>query len=217
MSFNYAQFNGPNLEKLFRTWHEILGWYEDETEDFPYWYLERTNIGHLALAVYQRDGIAVQEFSCLKGKEAEDSSGRADLYMKVPMGRGKSRPVELNIEAKQQWCSVAFNANSKAALATYLSRAEKDCRNLKDKAWRADLGAGIVFLLPYSKSVPTDRKDIRKQLKQFTVAVSKESKKLGASFAAFHYPALDNLLEISKNFSEHGWCPGITVIGKFVK
>jgi len=69
MAFKYLHYKGQNLERLFRKWDKILSWYEDELNDLPYWYLERTNIGHLALAVYEMSGIPIQEFTCRKGKE----------------------------------------------------------------------------------------------------------------------------------------------------
>ncbi len=217
MSFVYVHLNGPNLEKLFRTWHQILTWYEDETGDFPYWYLERTNIGHLALAVYQLGGVPVQEFSCVKGKGGGDSSGRADLYMSIPTGRRRPKNIEVNIEAKQHWCSVRFNEHSRSSLGTSLASAVQDCRNLKDTAWKADLGAGIVFILPYSKSMPSNRAELRKLVKAFTQSVSDESERLGASFLAFHYPSVATLEKISRDSLKYDWCPGIAVIGKFIK
>src|SRR5688572_11664955 len=112
MTFKYVHLKGPKkkpLGRLFETWHEILKWYEEKESDLPYWYSERTNIGHLALAVYDLSGIPVQEFSCRKGKGKEDSAGRADLYISVPNGRGS---MSLNIEAKHAWCSVTFSGSA---------------------------------------------------------------------------------------------------------
>jgi len=137
MALEYLHYKGPSLKKLFTKWDEILSWYEDEWEDLPYWYLERTNIGHLALAVYQLSGIPLQEFTCRKGKGARNSSGRADLYISVPNGAGRS--IDLNIEAKQAWCSISNSAGSMAMLRRGLGNAVSDCRRLKDKAWRAGM------------------------------------------------------------------------------
>lgn len=133
MSLKYYHFNGPRLERLFTKWDEILSWYEDEWDDLPYWYLERTNIGHLALSVYQLSGIPLQEFTCKKGKGAKSSSGRADLYMSIP--NGPTRYIDLNIEAKQVWCSITSLATSNAVLQASLEEAVRDCERLKEDAW----------------------------------------------------------------------------------
>jgi len=88
-------FHERHFRKLFTAWHEILNWYEEDImkDDLPYWYLERTNIGNLALATYQLSGFPLQEFSCVKGRGASRSDGRADLYTILPKrtaSRGKN-------------------------------------------------------------------------------------------------------------------------------
>lgn len=186
MAFKYDHFKGPKLELLFKRWHEILSWYEEEEQDLPYWYLERTNIGHLALAVYQLNGIPIQEFSCRKGRGAEDSSGRADLYVSIPNVNG--RPISLNIEAKQAWCSIKSTNGSRAILRSKLKEAIDDCKKIREKAWKAKLGCGLLFLTPYAKNMPSDKGDIAGQQRAFSNEVLKESKAAGANFVAFHYP-----------------------------
>jgi hypothetical protein len=216
MAFKFVHLKGPQkgLKRLCKTWHEILKWYEDQEKDLPYWYSERTNIGHLALAVYQLGGVPIQEFSCRKGKGKENSTGRADLYISMPNG---NRSLSLNIEAKHAWCSVTLNGS--AILKENLYEAVQDCKNLKEKAWKAHLGAGLVFLTPYAKTMPDHKTAISAQQRSFTNRVIQESKKAKANFIAFHYPTKDRLWKISLKYQSEAWswCPGIAVIGKLIR
>lgn len=203
------------MQRVFEKWDKILSWYEEETGDFPYWYLERTNIGHLGLAVYELSGIPLQEFSCTKGRRgAKKSVGRADLYISVPNKGGKS--IDVNIEAKQAWCSIQFSKRSKPVLRKALDAAISDCRHLKDKAWEARFCAAIVFLLPYANAMPKDNAEMARQLRAFTQSVSDECACIGVDFVAFHYPATKILKRISRKNAQYGWCPGIAVVGKLV-
>lgn len=214
MAFKFFHIRGPQLESLFKSWHDILSWYELEEQDLPYWYLERTNIGHLALAVYQRSGIPIQEFSCLKGRGAKNSSGRADLYITLP---NKSGPqTRINIEAKQAWCSVKFNDRSRATLNTKLEEAVDDCKKIKEKDWKEKDGMGLLFLIPYAKKMQKNKRDIAQEQCAFTTEVYEASKAAGASFVAFHYPLNTLLLKISRKNRKHDWCPGIAVVGKLI-
>jgi hypothetical protein len=213
MALRYYHFKGPKLEKLFTKWDKILSWYETEWEDLPYWYLERTNVGHLALAVYDLSGIPLQEFTCKKGRGAESSAGRADLYISIPNG---SRPIDLNIEAKQVWCSIANRTSQKLTLQQGLRKAVRDCKRLKEDAWKARYGVGVLFLLPYGKRMPDDISKIRTQRKLFAQFIAESSKDAGANFAAVHFPAIESLTKICRNVPDYAYCPGIAVIGKLV-
>jgi hypothetical protein len=214
MAFKFVQHKGPRMQKVFEKWDEILSWYEDKMNDFPYWYLERTNIGHLGLAVYQLNGIPTQEFSCQKGKGVKKSAGRADLHISMPRKGGTF--IDFNIEAKQAWCSIRFDERSKPILRNALNEAISDCKNLKETAWKAQFRAGIVFLLPYSNAMPKDKTEIGRRLRAFTQSVSDECAREGVDFVTFHYPAMKTLMRISQQNAHHGWCPGIAVIGKLV-
>lgn len=216
MAFKFVHFKGRNLEKLFHAWHQILAWYETEEKDLPYWYLERTNVGHLALAVYQLSGIPIQEFSVRKGKKSGGSSGRADLYFSLPNGTGT--PWTFNVEAKQAWCSIRFTGRSRSVLKNTLKKAVNDCNALKEEAWEASCGMGLLFLTPYAKCMPDDKATIAEQQRVFTDGVLEESKKAGANFVAFHYPTEDKLWNISRKYKKKPWhwCPGIAVIGKLI-
>jgi hypothetical protein len=215
MGLKYYHFKGPHLENLFQKWDEILSWYEDEWDDLPYWYLERTNIGHLALSVYQLGGIPLQEFTCRKGKGAKNSSGRADLYMSIP--NGSTRNIDLNIEAKQVWRSITARASSNSVIKAGLGKAVHDCRRLKEAAWRARYGLGVLFLLPYGKSMPANIAEVRRQKRSFSTFVSEQSRMAGANFAAIHFPKISTVVRICGNYGDYSWCPCIAVIGKLVR
>jgi hypothetical protein len=65
------------LRRLFRAWHSQLVEYEScLSDDLPYWYSERTNIGVLAAAALRLRGVvALEEYPIRQG----DRAGRADL------------------------------------------------------------------------------------------------------------------------------------------
>lgn len=218
MRFKYVHYKGRNYRSIFEKWHEILQWYEDaHSDDLPYWYLERTNVGHLALAVYQLNGFPLQEFSCSKGRGALNSVGRADLYISIPGSSStRERGYECNLEAKQVWCSLTLNAQVENLIENKLNEAVRDCRNLTDKYWMTDTGLGLLFVLPYGTVRDYDQLRVRDKLLHFSDDLTSCAKALDASFIALHYadPKVSIKLCRAGGFE---WCPGIAAIGKIAR
>ena len=60
-----------SLKSLFQTWHQILDSYDrklDEDDDSLTWHIERTHIGILASAAYNRSRLVLEEYSTQKRK-----------------------------------------------------------------------------------------------------------------------------------------------------
>jgi hypothetical protein len=72
------------ISKILIQWEENLKKYEAkyENEDSIHWYLERTNVGALATAVWMAGGVAIEEYSSKKNGE-RNYSGRNDLYFHI--------------------------------------------------------------------------------------------------------------------------------------
>jgi len=210
--------SASRFKRFFSEWHYMLEWFEkNDTSDLPYWYLERTNIGHLALASYQINGRPLQEFSMLKGRGAEKGPGRADLYIDFPPGAAGSRPCYLSIEAKQRWCPIKSEPKNleKAVQASLLS-AITDCRELNDKGWEDCQRIGISFILPYFKFTGSNFNDMTENiLMDFNSKLEKVAKSSRGDFIAIHYAPL-KVSKRRKFLSEYGWCPGIAIIGRFL-
>lgn len=219
--FFFFPYKRKSFHRLFRRWHEILEWYENENKtDLPYWYQERTNIGHLALASYQLNGQPLQEFSVIKGIGSKRSSGRADLYLYVPSSRyNLGQSINYIIEAKQDWCSPTLESVRKA-IKRSINSVMKDTRRLKDKEWKSIRKMGLVFLLPYKK-MGTKRitdmqiRELNKQLREFTDDIKRVSDEHKADFVAIHYSDLKKSCSF-KFTKRYLWCPGIVAIGKFL-
>jgi hypothetical protein len=212
--FFYYHFKGTNLKLLFKTWHDILSKFERTKY---YWYLERTNIGHIALAAYKRKGFPLQEFSIVKkgrtvrkiGSKKKSSNGRADLYLFIP----QLSHLDVNIEAKQLWYPLVNDSQSTDRIESGLRNAVKDCGDLKGAYGKKKLA--ILFVVPYStKKQKTDIGLFRKNMKQ-------EGARSEASFLAVHISPTristsKKLLYKDKN-NKYYWYPCIAVFGKYVK
>ena len=216
--FFYYHFKGPNLKVLFEEWHGILTWFEKKKylEDLPYWYLERTNIGHLALAAYQLSGFPLQEFSIVKkgkavskvGRKRAPSSGRADLYLYIPKLSG----FNVNIEAKQLWYPLVNASQSTDRIENSLKNAIKDCKDLRGSYGKKKLA--IVFVVAYST------KKLWEDISYFRNKMKAEGERLKVSFLTFHISpshismSKKRLLKDINN--KYYWYPCIAVFGKFV-
>jgi hypothetical protein len=213
------------FKRLFSEWHEILAWFEKkDPADLPYWHLERSNVGHLALAAYQINGRPLQEFSMTKGRGADKGLGRADLYICIPKGELGPRALYLSIEAKQRWCFMRAKPDKlKNAVKESLQGATSDCKELTDKEWQGCKRLGISFILPYIKTkeqnIKTKERNIygvsEKNLLRFTDALIEAARASKADFAAIHYAPL-HLSARQRFLEKYDWCPGIAVIGRFL-
>lgn len=213
--FNFIK--KPDVRRLFKTWDDILRWYEDKKpyQDIPYWYLERTNIGHLSLAAYKLSGYPLQEFSIKKWKDAEKSAGRSDLYIYIPKSNSGTE-LEFNIEAKQIWCSLdTKDTKLKDMIRKALKNARKDLKELKEKEWKASHSMALVFILLYkNKNVPHKRKNNKKKLlSEFNKQIKQIGKTVEANFVAIHYADIKMSTKVCRKCKEY-WHPGIAVIGK---
>jgi hypothetical protein len=201
------------LKGLFEQWHKILAWFEKEDPtDLPYWYLERSNVGHLALAAYEISGRPLQEFSMTKGRGADKWPGRADLYISLPAVKNGSGSLDVSIEAKQRWAAIKPKkpGGLKKAVKGTLGSAMKDCGRLTDKEWDGCRRLGVAFILPY-KSGRDEVSD--ESLADFTREIVEAARAAEAHFAAIHYAPLS----LSEGLREkYGWCPGIAAVGKFL-
>ena len=217
--FFYSHFRVPHIKndirKLFKEWHGILIWYEEDREDLPYWYLERTNVGHLALAGYQLNGYPLQEFSIKKGRGSKKSTGRADLYMYIPKGNSPRRKnYEFNIEAKQEWCSLSMGKDQKEMIRKALKEASDDLQKLNEDSFKAEYGMAIVFVIPYKRALDQE-KDIKKQLLSgFKKQIKQIAEEIDASFVAIHFADIEVSASLSREYTLPYWHPGIAVVGK---
>lgn len=211
-TFLYFPVNNHNIRKLFKAWNGILVRHEKaDKDDLPYWYLERTNIGHLALAAYKLNGYSLQEFSMKKGRGQNKSTGRADLYMYFPLS--DTQWYDFNIEAKQIWCSLSMKDDQKV-IKNALKKAEFDIKKHNDKEFRAKYAMAILFVLPYMKVLDEKRVTKEQLLSKFNRQIKQTVEETGASFAAVHYADIDVSTKLSKKYTKSDWYPGIVVIGK---
>jgi len=199
-----------------------MDWYEKDimNADLPYWYNERTNVGNLALATYQLSGFPLQEFSCVKGKGASRSDGRADLYVRLPRKGLSSRSeyVDLNIESKQIWRSLHLGEQATEAIKNKLAVVMRDCKAIKDPDWKVKLGVGLLFVLPYKQDIRGIRKSVLEQdITMFVRDMTRVVKDLDASFVACHLANTEISRRIYNANHRYGWCPGIVAIGKLVE
>ncbi|MGB2984715.1 MAG: hypothetical protein WBE26_02435 [Phycisphaerae bacterium] len=67
--------------------------------DVPWWYTERTIVGHLTAAAFRAGYSALEEYSCEKGKN--HSKGRVDWWLGTPDGKR-----DVFVESKQEYLSA---------------------------------------------------------------------------------------------------------------
>ncbi len=85
---------------LFEAWHSILDRYGMlyPEEDVAYWYNERATLSTFVGAIWNCDGIALEEYRCDRVLSGRPAKGRADLWF-----RTSAPAVEYLVEAKQGW------------------------------------------------------------------------------------------------------------------
>lgn len=99
---NLPEQYSEEIAKIANIWADNMKTYEEkyDSTDSIHWYLERTNIGALASAVWMGGGVAIEEYGSAKGVE-EKYSGRNDLYFHI----GDIKAVA---EAKLVWAKVGY-------------------------------------------------------------------------------------------------------------
>lgn len=188
------------IYKLFRSWHNTLIRYENalaEIKDLPYWYNERTNVGLLAAAAISIGAFPIEEYSISRGKGANRSIGRADLWIRSPNG------TTYDFEAKQKFVTLNFNKVANI-IRPLLSGAVMDAKELSE---RSDFSIGIVFVVPYiSTSKPINLSSFKSQIIDIA--------SYGGDFAAIHF----GNETMWRNLSIEGYVyPGIAVVGRYAK
>jgi len=166
-------------------------------EDLPYWYIERTNVGLLAAAALRIGAFPLEEYSISRGRGANRSTGRADLWILSPKG------ITYDFEAKQKEISLSSNKIAKTIIPPLLE-AVNDVRNLSQ---RSDFSVGIVFAVPYiSTSRPINLSSFKRQIVDIA--------SYGADFAAIHFYNEKNIEKTKYKGYVH---PGIAVVGRYAK
>src|ERR1035437_1462141 len=94
-----------SISKILMQWEKNLKTYEEKYEgaDSIHWYLERTNIGALASAIWMAGGVAIEEYSSKKVGE-RNYSGRNDLYFHID-------DIKAVGEAKLAWIKTGAPKN----------------------------------------------------------------------------------------------------------
>jgi len=183
----------PVLEQWLRVHRD----YMEETgfSDSLYWYTERTNIGALAGAVWRCGGYAVEEYGALKGKDADESNGRVDLFFMLS-------DYEVVVEAKQCWIYLSknnrrdFHLDISKAIEVALSDIRRTQDSLNHK-----YAIGIVFFPTYAK----DLEESRESMGRFLDAI----KSTDCSFyALLQNTSGDSLISVN---DEH--CDAIAMVG----
>ncbi len=201
---NYISLNRhwhPIFEKLLVNWDKTLTYFEKimTTEDLPYIYGERTNIGLLATAASKTGFITLEEYAVQKRHEKQDKPGRADLWLYNPKYQ-----IDVSIEAKFR--ELSWNSKKIVEIIEpILSNAVKDVSRVVP-AEGARYSLGVVFIRPKNANPEDYNPD------DFWTQINDRSF-LGADFCALH---------ISKNeiWSQQEYnrgYPGIAMVGRFFR
>lgn len=155
-------FPGPfkkdkDLQQILRKWKQLMKelveeWADDG--DAPWWYNERTSVGLFAAAVWKKGGHAIEEYTTNKkfrnnrGK-TNNKYGRGDLLFYLNSNK------TFVAEAKQEYLSLNRSPDTKKVISL-LTIARKDSVCVPNYGIARRLG--MVFMVPYSKSKPTDER-----------------------------------------------------------
>jgi hypothetical protein len=77
---NGPLFMQPVIKQLFINYAEYSNKHKN---DALYWYNERTNVGALAGAIWQQNGMALEEYGAKKGNPESKWQGRVDLFFTI--------------------------------------------------------------------------------------------------------------------------------------
>ena len=152
-------FPGPfkrnkDIQQIMHTWRRLMNklvkdWADD---DVPWWYNERTSVGFFAAAVWKKGGQAIEEYITPKkirtprGK-TNNKHGRGDLLFYLKSNKA------FVAEAKYEYFSL--NGSPGKKVISLLKTARKDAVRVPNYGYAKRLG--MVFIVPYSKSEPTDK------------------------------------------------------------
>ncbi len=216
------------LRSLFKRWDSLLHWIDGYMKhpkwpDLPFWYGERSNVGWLALAAYDKGLLSLQEPSVgrykrfrHRGKQrTKRGKGRGDLL--IYEGLGKHQKI-FDFEAKQSDHNIelSFNKNIRAQLISALKSTQT--KPIKEQG---NVGVGVVFLPLYFVRKKRNLKDLRKPLNGFLRKVKREELgSVGADFIALHL-APTSIIKAVARANYYPKYPtydvGIAVLGKIKK
>ena len=194
------------IPRLFYFWHKLLKEYELEFDkhklhDLPYWYIEPTNVGLLALAAKKAGGYPLVEYSTKKGHKAP-RKGRVDLWVLDDMGN------TFNFEAKQRWVSV-HNKNDKKIAEMVNEKFNGAVKAVNDLIEKPDFSVALVFVVPYS----TPKRDF--DTASFREVIL-ENRSIEADFRAIHF-CREDIWRKAEDEDEGRYYPCIAVVGRYVK
>ncbi len=158
-----------DLQQILRKWQLLMKELVSD-DDVPWWYNERTSVGFFAAAVWKKGGQAIEEYTTTKkfltnrGK-TNNKHGRGNLlfYLK--------RNKTFAAEAKQVYLSLNRSPDKKKVISL-LKTARKDAVRVPNYYGDAKR-LGMVFMVPYSKSEPTD-KTIRQWINNVKVIAERQ-------------------------------------------
>jgi len=158
------------LTPIFENWIQVnLDYIEyQKYDDALYWYNERANISALAGAIWRSGGLAIEEYSAMKGDAKNRINGRIDLYFSL-------KEKAALVEAKMAWLYLSNRSTKtlESVLNASLSAAMNDINKTiaaKDNAEKYNFG--ISFIVPYwkngysQKDADQKMKDLKKALKK---------------------------------------------------
>jgi hypothetical protein len=125
----------PVFEELSRVHEHYTN--AEPSNDFSFWYTERSQIGLLAAAAYLCGGTAMEEYACKK--ENRKKRCRADLYI-------RRRNAAFECEAKHVTLNLGkTSAELVRSAEKHLDKAAEEANRLRD----ADHRLGLCFLTPW--------------------------------------------------------------------
>jgi hypothetical protein len=165
----------------------------------PWWYSERTIVGHLTAAAFRAGYCALEEFSCEKGPK--DPTGRLDWLV----GRNQWRET-IQAETKQTWLS----SNSDYDAVDHLLE-EAAAQNAEYKLpWEFEklYRLAMVFVRPYYPKAQRSYDDHRRAWIGEDAYLPTQ-----ADFCAYYWLAKPH---IGAATGEKNCCPGLLICCKEV-
>lgn len=80
------------VDPLFRALWHVFDQYIHSTGDVPWWYTERSIVGHMTAACFAANMVAMEEYGCDKGQDDKVASGEKKKRGRVDFWFGASDP-----------------------------------------------------------------------------------------------------------------------------
>lgn len=193
-------------EPLLHEWMFMMQKYHKVTEDAPYWYTERANVGLLAAAAWRCGYVALEEYGDTKRRakadaqsaaaDTRDYSGRIDLWI----GRHGCPEGEI-IEAKLAWLTALHD------IPKTKKELQRGMENAIAAAKESKSGKGATLALTfYVPAVAPGTGDIVAQINKL-VELAKEQK---SSVIAWYFPESSRQMYLEEYQTYY---PGVLLIG----